>query len=262
MLWFGITVTYFRFRIRLPGPGICVRVWSAERADLAGEGPPEGRGTMFVVGLESQQPLFELGQRTEVVGGENFSLNDRQVDLDLVEPTGMDRGVDQNGVGPLGAEPVGGLLPAMSRTIVHDPEDPAGGPIGRLVHDLADQSIHGGQYHFCFRSARRLWRDGRPTLPSRATRFHENTRARLASGEPQPAPGSAVCGGGLAHWSFHPPRARSHRHPTGCPPTPARTGPRPGRPWPQTPGRAGKSSCDVARDAAHRCSASATKWHR
>jgi len=66
---------------------------------------------MFVVGLESQQPLLELAQRTEVVGGENFSLNDRQVDLDLVEPTGMDRGMDQNGIGPLGAETVGGLLP-------------------------------------------------------------------------------------------------------------------------------------------------------
>ena len=117
---------------------------------FAGEGPPEGGGTTFVVGLESQQPLFELGQRTEVVGGENFSLNDRQVDLDLVEPTGMDRGVDQNGVGPLGAEPVGGLLPAMSRTIVHDPEDPAGGPIGRLVHDLTDQSIHGANTIFAF----------------------------------------------------------------------------------------------------------------
>src|SRR6516162_686189 len=117
---------------------------------FAGEGPPEGGGTTLVVGLESQQPLFELGQRTEVVGGENFSLNDRQVDLDLVEPTGMDRGVDQNGVGPLGAEPVGGLLPAMSRTIVHDPEDPAGGPIGRLVHDLADQSIHRPDTIFAF----------------------------------------------------------------------------------------------------------------
>jgi len=56
---------------------------------------------MFVVGLESQPPLLELARRTEVVGGENFSLNDRQVDLDLVEPTGMDRGMTRMALGHL-----------------------------------------------------------------------------------------------------------------------------------------------------------------
>ena len=42
------------------------------------------------MGLESKQALLELSQRIEVVERENFSLNDRQVDLNLVEPAGMD----------------------------------------------------------------------------------------------------------------------------------------------------------------------------
>jgi hypothetical protein len=48
------------------------------------------------VGLKSERPLFEFGQRRDVVVGENLPLDDREEDLDLVEPTGMDRGVDEN----------------------------------------------------------------------------------------------------------------------------------------------------------------------
>jgi hypothetical protein len=38
--------------------------------------------------------MFEFGQRGEIVGRQDFSLNDRETDLDSVEPTGVDRGVD------------------------------------------------------------------------------------------------------------------------------------------------------------------------
>ena len=59
--------------------------------------------------LESQEALFEFRQGGEVVGGENFSLNDREVDLHLVEPAGVDGSVDQDQVRPLGAEAFGPL---------------------------------------------------------------------------------------------------------------------------------------------------------
>jgi len=93
--------------------------------------------------LESKGTLLELGQGTEVVGRENFSLNDREVDLDLVEPAGVNWCVDKNGVGPLGAETVDRFLPAMNGTIVHDPEDSARCVIRRLAHNLTNQAIHG-----------------------------------------------------------------------------------------------------------------------
>jgi len=56
------------------------------------------------VDLESEQALFEFGQRGEIVGRQDFSLNDREIDLDLVEPTGVDGSVDEDRVGPFGAE--------------------------------------------------------------------------------------------------------------------------------------------------------------
>ena len=109
---------------------------------FAGKGPLEGRCTAFVVGLEGEESLLEFGQRREVVRGKDFSLNDGEVDLDLVEPTGVDRGVDKNGVGPYGAEMIGGFLPTMSGTIVHNPEDPMGSFVGRLAHHLINEPIH------------------------------------------------------------------------------------------------------------------------
>jgi len=54
------------------------------------------------VRLEGKQALFEFGQGGEIVRRENFSLNNREVDLDLVEPTGMDRGMKEEGVRPFG----------------------------------------------------------------------------------------------------------------------------------------------------------------
>jgi hypothetical protein len=67
----------------------------------AGEGPLDQRGGPFIVALESEEALFEFSQRREIVGCENLPLNDGEIDLDWVEPTGMDRGVDEDGIGPL-----------------------------------------------------------------------------------------------------------------------------------------------------------------
>jgi hypothetical protein len=56
----------------------------------AGERPLEGRCRLLVVALEGKQTLFEFGQRREVVAREDPSLNDGEIDFDLVEPTGVD----------------------------------------------------------------------------------------------------------------------------------------------------------------------------
>src|SRR5713101_6356355 len=142
--------------VRLQVREVCGRFSQKSLEIFAGKSPPEGRRAAFVVGLESKETLLEFGQRTEVVGRKDFSLNDREVDLDLVEPTGMDRGVDKYGVGPFGAEMVGGFLPAMSGTIVHNPEDPMGGVVGRLAHDLTNKAIHGSNAVLDFAAAEDL----------------------------------------------------------------------------------------------------------
>jgi len=114
-----------------------------ERQQIAAsKTPPERRRSSLVVSLKSEQPLFEFGQRREVVGGENLSLDDGEEDLDLVEPTGMDRGVEENSIRPFGPHAINGFLTSMSGTIIHNPEDAVSRFVGLLFHDLADETLH------------------------------------------------------------------------------------------------------------------------
>jgi len=92
--------------------------------------------------LKAEEALFEIGQRRKVVWGEDLSLNDREVDLHLIEPTGMGRGMDKDCIGPLGAKAVGGPLTPMNGAVVHDPEDASCRLVGILAHDFADEAIH------------------------------------------------------------------------------------------------------------------------
>jgi hypothetical protein len=52
----------------------------------AGEGPVEQSGDLAVVLAEAQQPIGELIKRVEAVRAERLALDDREVELDLVEP--------------------------------------------------------------------------------------------------------------------------------------------------------------------------------
>ena len=98
---------------------------------------------MLVAVLEPEQARPDGHQGGEIVGRENFALDDREVDLDLVEPTGMDGGVHQDERRPSGLQPRCGLLAAMGRAVVHDPEHAPGRPVGRLAHDLGHQALEG-----------------------------------------------------------------------------------------------------------------------
>jgi hypothetical protein len=57
----------------------------------SGELPLEWRGGGFVAALEGEQTGLDVSEVREVVGGEDFALHDGEVDLDLVEPGGVDR---------------------------------------------------------------------------------------------------------------------------------------------------------------------------
>jgi len=85
-------VTYLLGRWRQT---FAVDLGEERRQIAASKTPMERRRSSLVVSLKSEQPLFEFGQRRDVVGGENLPLDYREEDLDLVEPTGMDRGVDE-----------------------------------------------------------------------------------------------------------------------------------------------------------------------
>jgi hypothetical protein len=79
--------------------------------------PVERLGRRLVVLLESEDPILQGSQRREVAGFERFAGEDREVDLDLVQPRRMDRGVDEGEVRPALPEPVGGFLAAVDRAV-------------------------------------------------------------------------------------------------------------------------------------------------
>jgi hypothetical protein len=58
---------------------------------MAGELPTERLGDLLVMLPESQKAFGQLIEVGEVVGSEYLALNQREADLDLVEPGGMHR---------------------------------------------------------------------------------------------------------------------------------------------------------------------------
>ena len=95
----------------------------------------------MVAALESHQIVFEGDESGEVAWGEEFALNDGEVDVDLVEPTGMDRRVDQDDVWPFGSQSSSGSLAAVRGAVVCDKEHTTRGTIRFLTHDLRDQAF-------------------------------------------------------------------------------------------------------------------------
>ena len=63
------------------------------------EGPFEGCCRPLIVDLEGKETLLQFGERREVVGREDLSLNDREIDFDLVEPAGVDLCMNADEVG-------------------------------------------------------------------------------------------------------------------------------------------------------------------
>jgi len=93
----------------------------------------------------SLRDLKSLGVRTP--------LNNREVNLNLIEPASVDGGVHENHVGPLRAEAVDRPLAAMGGAVVHDPENAPCGLVGLSAHDFPNQAIDRSNAGFLFAAA-------------------------------------------------------------------------------------------------------------
>ena len=91
--------------------------------------------------LEIDEPGGNASKVWKVVWGKNLSLNDGEVDFNLIEPTGVDRSMNQDEAGVLGLETTDGRKPAMDRTIVNNPEDAARLIIWWAGHHMVDEGI-------------------------------------------------------------------------------------------------------------------------
>jgi len=84
---------------------------------LAGEAPVEGDGGGVVARGEGVQARLHGGEVGAVVRREHLALDDRAVELDLVEPGGVGGQVDENERGVAGRERADGLLPALAAAL-------------------------------------------------------------------------------------------------------------------------------------------------
>jgi hypothetical protein len=92
-----------------------------------------------VVLAEAEQTLVSASRESKSLGGERLALDDRAVELDLVEPGCMDRQVDQAQVRVGALEPLDRGRAGVARAVVDDPEDGAGRAVGLDVHHLLDK---------------------------------------------------------------------------------------------------------------------------
>ena len=88
-----------------------------------GELPFERLSEDLVADLEGEDPGGELLERGGIGWREDLALEDAEVDLDLVEPTGVDREMDGHEARVHLHETSDGGLAPMRAAVVEDPED-------------------------------------------------------------------------------------------------------------------------------------------
>lgn len=108
---------------------------------VAGEFPLERPPDRFEMALELPERMGDFVQGLEIVWREHFSLNDGEVDFDLIQPTAVNGSMDQLQAGIALLEPLRTGRPTMGRAIVHNPENAPRLGIGGLVHHPVDQAI-------------------------------------------------------------------------------------------------------------------------
>src|SRR3990172_880630 len=122
----------------------------------ARELPLERCSDLLVVFLETQESIFDLCERGEVIRGEHLALDDGEIDLDLVEPAGMHWSVDRDHVAESGVQTTDASTATVRRAVVHDPEDAASGLVGWLPHHVAHQFLEGFDAGGLFAAAEEL----------------------------------------------------------------------------------------------------------
>ena len=107
----------------------------------AGELPLKRLGDLLVAAAEREELLFEVGESREVVGGEDLALDDGEVNLGLVEPTGVDGGVHEEQVLVPVSKAFDRFLAAVRGAVVDDHEHAPGLAVGLDAHELLDQRV-------------------------------------------------------------------------------------------------------------------------
>ena len=85
-----------------------------------------GSASVVVAVLEGGKAVGDLVEVEKVVGVDDFALDDGEDDLDLVQPGGVDRQVDEPQVGPGAFETVDRCLAPVASCRCRPPRTPGG----------------------------------------------------------------------------------------------------------------------------------------
>src|SRR2546421_9389850 len=88
---------------------------------VAGEGPLERACDLSVMLAKPKDSFRDRFEGREVVRGQRFTLQDREVDLDLVQPRRVYGEMDQPCVRPTVGHPLDRSLPGVRGAVVNDP---------------------------------------------------------------------------------------------------------------------------------------------
>src|SRR5947207_4255486 len=91
--------------------------------------------------LKPPKPRLDVRERAEIVRCQRLALKNREVELDLVEPTGVKGTVNGDDVGKQGLEALDAGGASMRGPVVENPEDASGLAIRGLGHNLGDQAL-------------------------------------------------------------------------------------------------------------------------
>ena len=117
------------------------------------EGPLEWLGGLLVAILESHQNPLKFCQIGKVGWSEELAFDDGEIDLNLVEPTGVDRCMDQDGVAPFGSKADDGAGTTVRRAVVGDEKHATRTTIRLPAHDLGDQALERRDTSLAFTAA-------------------------------------------------------------------------------------------------------------
>ena len=121
---------------------------------MTGEFLLEGPCGGLPIVLKFEEAFGDSVETGKVVGGQNLALDDGEVDFDLIEPTGMDRSMDEGEARIAMAQTRDGSVATVCRAVIHDPENAPGVVIRGSCHHLFDQAVKGGDAILRFTTAK------------------------------------------------------------------------------------------------------------
>ena len=91
--------------------------------------------------LKTQNPFGHGGGRRQVIGRQRLALQNGEVQLDLVQPTGMGRQHDRYRIGIPTLQPGRKCVGMVRRTVVDNPKHAMGAAVRLTLHDHVDQPV-------------------------------------------------------------------------------------------------------------------------